>query len=543
MVANTKQWSKGIDRAKKDLDGFKSHVASSAKEIGAAFATIYSANRIATDIASAARALDDLDTSALKLGIATKELNAFRVAADLADVGVSGLEKSLVRMQKSIVDANSGSKVAADALAALNLNASDLIAMSVDKQFATIAGAIHNVNNQAQQTALAMDLFGKSGADLLPIFKSGSDKFSEFLAQGQKVSTSITQSTIQSAGELDNALKIHSATIDNFLRSDVMADFYEAMKMPVEWLTALVDVSTATFNGEARAFELKPVNTEDFTGTQKWLKSLIGESNRVATEIMRIDESLRNNPFSDAARKQITDELTALERQFSALGMQIDIASMRMDEFNRAKADAIQSKSTEEFLDSWRATLGTGGGTPFRDAIDSFKGFAKQGKDAFDSLIRQGDVAAYRIGEAFRTQHREYMAGLKEEADAIRESIKSIDELFGDEMDRAAELVAAGQLSSTDAKKYLMQRADAFGLNGEKFSVPGGISNADIAGSAGAVNSIVEAIARSRGGSDDTEDIQKRIESRLEKLERQAEKQTKAAERTATAVENIGATQ
>jgi hypothetical protein len=70
-------------------------------------------------------------------------------------------------MQKALVEASSGGN---DPFAAIGLSASELMQMNPAQQFQQIGDAIMRIQNPAERTAKAMEIFGKGGMGLTTVF-------------------------------------------------------------------------------------------------------------------------------------------------------------------------------------------------------------------------------------------------------------------------------------------------------------------------------------------------------------------------------------
>ena len=76
-------------------------------------------------------------------------------------------------MQVTLSEAGSGSKSANETLSALGLTFKELQALEPDKQFEVLADRISGLKDPADRTRAAVELFGRAGADLLPLFEQG----------------------------------------------------------------------------------------------------------------------------------------------------------------------------------------------------------------------------------------------------------------------------------------------------------------------------------------------------------------------------------
>jgi hypothetical protein len=91
-------------------------------------------------------------------------------AFDNTGVGSEKVGATLNKLQRSIVMAGRGSAVQERAFRELGLSIADLQYMAPIDQMRAVAGALAGVENDGKRTALAMDILGRSGGELLPLF-------------------------------------------------------------------------------------------------------------------------------------------------------------------------------------------------------------------------------------------------------------------------------------------------------------------------------------------------------------------------------------
>lgn len=121
-----------------------------------------------TGIASSVEATSNL---ARELGISYQQLTQLQLAAQLSGTSAETLAKAFTKAQVTISKAATGGKEAVQALAAIGLSASDFQGLSSSEQFTLIANAINGIADPAQRAAAAVAIFGRSGAELLPVFR------------------------------------------------------------------------------------------------------------------------------------------------------------------------------------------------------------------------------------------------------------------------------------------------------------------------------------------------------------------------------------
>lgn len=106
-------------------------------------------------------------------GVAIDTLMALRVGFEQAGLGAEEVQPTIARLQKTIVGAQTGSESAQRAFEALGLSADELAKMTADQQLQAVGEAVAGIQNPALKSAVAMEVFGKSGARMLSLFAAG----------------------------------------------------------------------------------------------------------------------------------------------------------------------------------------------------------------------------------------------------------------------------------------------------------------------------------------------------------------------------------
>ncbi len=175
-----------------------SFLATAAGRLVAAFSAAAIAN-VANKVLDLTGKLTDLSG---KTGISTTGLQVLAYTLGQSGVSMEQAANAAVKMSRGLVD---GDKGAAEAVAKLHLNVSDLIAAGPEQAFLQIGSAIAGVPDPMQRAALATEIFGKAGADLLPGFttnmaalgneaqRSGAIISADLVAAGDAAGDSLTR--------------------------------------------------------------------------------------------------------------------------------------------------------------------------------------------------------------------------------------------------------------------------------------------------------------------------------------------------------------
>lgn len=142
---------------------------------------------------------DKLHKLNLQLGISVEQLDKLKRVGELSGVTFEQISTAIRMMSRNLNDAAQGTGLAKDALEELNLNAEELLNMEPDKAFVKITDALSKVLNPTKKAALAMELYGRSGAVVVQMSKD----LDKNLA---KMNTNFNQSKADQAAEFTDTM-------------------------------------------------------------------------------------------------------------------------------------------------------------------------------------------------------------------------------------------------------------------------------------------------------------------------------------------------
>lgn len=151
------------------------------------------------------RAGDEVQKMALRTGFSTEALSELRYAAQISGADLGALEKGVKKMQKTIIDASEGMTTYQRALKRINLTAEELIGLSPEEQFNKIALAIASVEDPTVRAATAVDVFGRAGTQLLPLFEQGPEGMEELRKKAHELGIVFDQDAADGAAALVDA--------------------------------------------------------------------------------------------------------------------------------------------------------------------------------------------------------------------------------------------------------------------------------------------------------------------------------------------------
>ncbi len=149
---------------------------------------------------------DDMAKMATRTGVTVEALSELRHAAGQSGATAEDLEKGFVGLAKFMDEAGQGSASATRRLNDLGLSFSQLGGMSRDQQIEALADAISRVEDPAQRTAIAMDIFGKSGNKLMPMLMGGAAGIQQLREEARRLGLTMSTEDAQAAEAFGDAM-------------------------------------------------------------------------------------------------------------------------------------------------------------------------------------------------------------------------------------------------------------------------------------------------------------------------------------------------
>lgn len=188
----------------KDLDTLQGKVSKAGAGISASFGKIAAAAAtigFAKLVGDALQFADQLEAATARTGISVEGLQKLQFTASQTSGDLGTLTAAVSRMQVKLAEVGEGSAEAEKALARLQIPIGSFVGLRPDQQFEKVAVAISKISDPAQRTAAAIGLFGKGGAELLPVLVSTGTELEKVTAQFEAIGGPVTTATI---GKVDD---------------------------------------------------------------------------------------------------------------------------------------------------------------------------------------------------------------------------------------------------------------------------------------------------------------------------------------------------
>jgi len=159
LFADDSKLVRGLKRASAELKAFGESVRNMGLKLvglgSAVVAPLVASSKVFANMG------DQLAKMSARTGFSVETLSELGFAAQLSGADMETLEMGVRKMQRTLVNAATGSASAQEALAILGLTIADLNKLSPEQQFKLIADRLAKIENPTLKAAMAMEILGR----------------------------------------------------------------------------------------------------------------------------------------------------------------------------------------------------------------------------------------------------------------------------------------------------------------------------------------------------------------------------------------------
>ena len=213
-------------------------------QVGKVFANIASsavnAARSLVDMgAASAETIDRTSKLAQSLGTTYTEMAGLSLAAELAGQDMEVVAKGMTRAAVAIDEARQGTGRYVDAFGRLGIAVDDFEGKSPAQQFELISDAIAGIEDPTERAALAVQIFGRSGAELVPLFNAGSGAIAQAREEAERFGTALTNEQASNVEAMNDAFTRAQTAIEGVIQQ-VVAYLAPAIEEVTNTFTTLI---------------------------------------------------------------------------------------------------------------------------------------------------------------------------------------------------------------------------------------------------------------------------------------------------------------
>ena len=434
LAAETAEFREDLGKSarllEKHADGMRSsleRVAEVAKTTFAIAVGVESVGALKELIAHTLETVAALQDFAEQTGASAVALSGFAPVATISGVAMEQISVGLTKLSKGLAGVDDETKGASQALAYLGIKAKDSGGNLRDpaEVMNEIALKLSDFEDGAGKTAIALELFGKSGATLLPFLKD--------LAANQDLNIRMTQAEIESAEQASKALGRMKAE-HNFVAQTIVTAALPAME---ELVGQLKEVALGTHNSAEAMVRLRDDGTlkewaqdaavglaiviDAMRGLIQMVKSVIGSFEAVWADMELLGTFIAGgkglNPFSEenqATLKAALEKRNAIVEKANQnyvdlwkMPLLADAVKSRFDAINKGEAEATGGAKPKLNYNSATGALTAGAMAQIESDIKKLQGLTdvesgilKDRQKIIDLYESQGYISFKEASEA-----------------------------------------------------------------------------------------------------------------------------------------------
>nr|DAY89103.1 MAG TPA: tail tape measure [Caudoviricetes sp.] len=153
-------------------------------------------------------AADSIQQMADQTGMSAEQIQTWQYVGDTLGTSIDTITGAQMKLTKNMQSAAKGTATQADAFKALGVSVVDSNGNLRDAQTVMMEafGALGNVGNETERNALAMNIFGKSAADLNPLISAGADQLADLAKQAQDTGSVMSGDTVAALDDFGDSM-------------------------------------------------------------------------------------------------------------------------------------------------------------------------------------------------------------------------------------------------------------------------------------------------------------------------------------------------
>ncbi|MBC2858724.1 hypothetical protein [Stappia sp. 28M-7] len=244
-------------------------------------ATAAGASALAVLVRASINSADTMSKAAQRAGVTTEALSRLAWAGELSDVSLGSLSGGMARLTNVMAQVASGAdKTSAAIFRSLGIAVTDAEGnlRGADQVMIDLADRFARMENGANKTALAIKLFGRSGAELIPLLNNGRQGLADMAAESDRLGKTISTEFGKRAEVFNDTMTriwAAGAGLVNQLAEAVLPQLQDFADMLAD--PQFVENAKAMAQGIAGAFQIIVDSVNAVTSAMRWLDTVAGD--------------------------------------------------------------------------------------------------------------------------------------------------------------------------------------------------------------------------------------------------------------------------
>jgi len=282
LAVRTGMFVTGMGKAERELDKRAKAIEDRARKMGLALGVALAAagTAAAAGIKSAIDYADKLNDMNQRLGVSAEALSGWGYAAKQTGTDIDALGVGLKKLAKNMAEALDPKSTQGRLFEGLGVSVTDAAGKlrTVEDVLPEVASKFKELDNATLESALAMDLFGKSGTDLIEFLNQGGDGLAQFRDRARELGVELDGNTLAAADAFNDGLADLQTAVDGLwtqVAADLLPDLLRLVDVFVN-LTREGSETASTASKIADGFRVVGVVVESSASLISSLTQILG---------------------------------------------------------------------------------------------------------------------------------------------------------------------------------------------------------------------------------------------------------------------------
>jgi len=351
LKLDSKEFDSSINKSEKNVKDFEGEIENTSKSMagltGAFTALGVGALAGAVALTKLTNAMADgvfeADRYANRLGISTKELLNIQSAAKDFGVEAEDVSEGLKNMTERLGEAFLEGKGATfDGLTKLGVDLAYIESLNTEDRFLALAGALSEVDSEAERTFLTMEIFQEEGFKMAEMLNLGEQGLRDYIDAQNDYTDSLDIDSLKEYKKQMNGLNKSASSLGNNLGVLSFGEYAEGLSFMLDSLNEWV---ASDFKGAL--FGEQEITVSGFSNADALDRQLEGINKKSRAE-QAYQLQLKKNQDELLKTNKISEDALMKEQKLRAQAIRVNSTNRKQEEYQRNELDDLLKRYKEE---------------------------------------------------------------------------------------------------------------------------------------------------------------------------------------------------
>ena len=206
---------------------------------------------MANDVAAAG---DEVDKMSQRLGLSREAYQEWGYVLSQSGVDINSVQVGMKTLTNTIDDARNGTETAVTKFERLGISMTDLENKSREDIFAMAVAGLQNMTDETEKAALANDMFGRSGQEMIPLLNQSAESTQELIDKAREMGLVLSDDAVTAAVNYTDSMDTLKRTFSG-VKNQISAELLPGFTSILDGLSGLLvgqDEASAKIQDGAR---------------------------------------------------------------------------------------------------------------------------------------------------------------------------------------------------------------------------------------------------------------------------------------------------